>query len=159
MDKKSGKPSQKRRAILQGSLAAPVVLTVSSPSAAAVTTFGRCLANQVNAQPAKSLYFTESPDNWFRQSVPVVQLKYQGVEDWYYLDPSISRYVKLSSKEQMSFGTLLPSGWTQKDASTRRILVWVEPTSGTPSRFLQVEQPGGYTAATMSCMTSVRPAG
>ena len=45
MDQKSSKPSQKRRAILQGSLAAPVVLTVSSPTAAQVTSFGKCLAN------------------------------------------------------------------------------------------------------------------
>ena len=98
MDQKSGKPSQKRRAILQGSLAAPVVLTVSSPGAAATTSFGRCLENQLKTQrqPATSEFFALSQDSWYRTSVPVVKLKVEGVESWYYLDPSLSRYVKIS---------------------------------------------------------------
>ena len=159
MDRKSSKPSQKRRAILQGSLAAPVVLTVSSPTAAQVTSFGKCLANQLTEQPATSLNFTPSPDNWYRINVPVVQLKYQSIEDWYYLDPSVSKYVKLSSLETMSFGQVLPPGCNIKDNSTRWLLVWVDPTTGTRSQYLQAQRPGGYTAATMSCMTSVNPAG
>ena len=159
MDTKSSKPSQKRRAILQGSLAAPVVLTVSSASATAVTSFGKCLANQINEQPATSLNFTLSQDNWYRLSVPVVQLKLNGVEDWYYLDPSVSKYVKLSSLEITSLGQLdVQPGWIKAN-STRWLLVWVDPTTGNRSQYLQAQRPGTYTAATMSCMTSVRPAG
>ena len=162
MDHKSDKPSQNRRAILQGSLATPVVLTVSSASATAITSLGKCLANQVNRQPATSLHFTLAPDNWYRTSspVPVVKLQIQGVEDWYYLDPSVSRYVKLSTLEVTSLGQLdVPPGWI-KGTSSRYLLVWVDPTNGTPSQYLQAQRPGGYTAATMSCMTSfTRPAG
>jgi hypothetical protein len=162
MDKKSRQPNRKRRAILQGSLAAPVVLTVSSASAQAVTSAGKRLANQQYSQPAKSAYFMASPDQWLRQSVRVVKLKYQGKqdkvakEDWYYLDPSKDKYIKLSSMEWMSFGSLLPSDdWKEsKEYSTRHLLVWVDPTTGAQSTVMKVEPSGGQIAATMSVMGS-----
>ena len=56
MNNKSSKPSQKRRAILQGSLAAPVVLTVSSARAAQMTTVGKCMANIGEQKPANVLH-------------------------------------------------------------------------------------------------------
>jgi hypothetical protein len=150
-------PNRKRRAILQGSLAAPVVLTVSSASATAVTSFGKCLANQLNQQPAPSLTFTLSPDNWYRVPVTATNIKIDGVENWYYLDPSVSKYVKLSTLEITSLGQLnVPPGWIQGTAP-RYLLVWVDPTTGIKSQYYQALRPTRYTAATMSCMTSVQP--
>lgn len=157
METKSTKPSLKRRAILQGSLAAPVVLTVSSPVSAQTTTFGRCLAQQVNRQPTN--IFASSEDNWYRKTVWVKKLRYQGVEDWYYLDPNRHLYFKLSTMQWMSFGSILPAGWTDTPLETgpRWALVWVDASSGSPLQIMQVDRPGGYTAATKSCMNSVKP--
>ena len=79
MDQKSDKPSQKRRAILQGSLAAPVVLTVPSASAVTQTTLGRCLANlddPTKTPPPSYLVSDPAPagDTWLRIQIPVVKL-------------------------------------------------------------------------------------
>ena len=65
-------PNQKRRAVLRGSLAAPVVLTVSSP-AAAVSSLRRCLNNQ-NAQNAGP-FLSASEDTWLRKPVDVHKLE------------------------------------------------------------------------------------
>lgn len=169
MDKKSSQPSRKRRAILQGSLAAPVVLTVSSASAQALTSAGQRLARMKDYQPSKSLYFKDSPDNWFRRSVPVVKLKYKTKDDngkgagksvvkdvdWFYLDPDKGKYIRLSSMQWMSFGSMLPEDWEYtKETSTRHLLVWVDPKTGAESLRMQVEPKGDQIAATVSAMGS-----
>jgi hypothetical protein len=169
MDKKSSQPSRKRRAILQGSLAAPVVLTVSSAGAQALTSAGARLARMKDYQPAKSLYFQDSPDNWFRRSVPVVKLKYKSKdenvkgsgksvvkdEDWFYLDPDKGRYIRLSSMQWMSGVGGLPEGWEPTtETSTRHLLVWVDPRTGAESLRMQVEPKGDQIAATVSAMGS-----
>jgi hypothetical protein len=167
MDKKPNQPSRKRRAILQGSLAAPVVLTVSSAGAQALTSAGARLARMKDYQPAKSLYFQDSPDNWFRRSVPVVKLKYKSKdsggtsksvvkdEDWFYLDPDRGQYIRLSSMQWMSFGGVLPPEWEYtKETSTRHLLVWVDPKTGAESLKMQVEPKGDQIAATVSAMGS-----
>ena len=67
-------PSSNRRKILQGSLAAPLVLTVSSASAQAVTSFTKCVANGANHQPSESeviVPYSTSPDRWFRCPIEV----------------------------------------------------------------------------------------
>ena len=95
MDQKSGKPSQKRRAILQGSLAAPVVLTVSSPRARAAHQLGEVPREHQEQPAAESLCFKDAPDNWLRHPVNVVTDEVQGRQDsllskeeWFYLDPA-----------------------------------------------------------------------
>ncbi len=70
-------PSSPRRKLLSGSLAAPVVLTVASPSALARTSFLACIERgkdqQLNAQPFLSL---RSPDDgMYREKVAVYSLK------------------------------------------------------------------------------------
>jgi hypothetical protein len=155
MDKKSGKPSQKRRAILQGSLAAPVVLSVSSPTSVQASSLGRCLQNDRLAQPA--FFEGSTPDTWLRDTVAVIQLKYQGgALDWYYLDPNPNQntYIKLSTMQRMTFGSNLDSGWSAHGTASRRALVWVSSTSGEQYTLMQVDKPTGFQAATMSCMTS-----
>lgn len=149
-------PSQHRRAILRGSLAAPVVLTVSSP-AAAVTTFGKCLANQAaEAQP--ETFFSTSADNWFRKQVAVVRLKHGNDIDWFYLDPGFNDYVRLSTPNQASgIGAMLDGGWKKVGEGKRWALVWVDTKSGSPFSVVQVQRPMGYTAATGTCMASVKP--
>jgi hypothetical protein len=167
MDKKSSQPSRKRRAILQGSLAAPVVLTVSSASAQALTSAGARLARMKDYQPAKSLYFQDSPDNWFRRSVPVVKLKFKSKvdggtgksvirdDDWFYLDPDKGKYIRLSSMQWMSFGPELTKEWEiTTETSTRHLLVWVDPRTGAESLRMQVEPKGDQIAATVSAMGS-----
>ena len=108
MDQKSGKPSQKRRAILQGSLAAPVVLTVSSPVTAQVTTLGRCLRNQLD-QPDPA-FFAASEDRWMRVQVPIVQLKNGSDVGWYFIDNILGDYVSVQTGRAM--GWVGPTGAT-----------------------------------------------
>lgn len=152
----SRRPSPQRRAILRGSLAAPVVLTVSSP-VAAVTTFGKCLANQAaDAQPQN--FFSVSADNWFRKEVGVVKLKHGNDVDWFYLDPGFNDYVRLSAPNQASgIGPLLQGGWHKVGDGKRWALVWVDSKSGEKFSLMQVQRPMGYTAATGTCMASVKP--
>ena len=161
MGQKPSQPNQKRRAVLRGSLAAPVVLTVSPAVSAARTSFETKVEGLKTYQPARSQYFKESPDNWLRRSVQVVKLKYKekgngpdsksAKEDWYYLDPNKSRYIKLSSMEWMSFGAILPEGWEQtRETGTRYLLVWLDPKTGEQSLMAQAEPKGGQLAATES---------
>jgi len=159
MNQKSGKPSQKRRAILQGSLAAPVVLTVSSASATTMTTLGKCMTN-ITEQPSKFFLDleTEPKDKWFRRPVTVVKLSKEGVEtDWLYLDEKLG-YVLLGSplqKTEYSAAT----GWTQVTAEdTRWALVWLDSKSAQPYMPLQVEKPtSAYQVSTTTCACSVNP--
>lgn len=149
-------PSPHRRALLRGTLAAPVVLTVSSP-AAAVTTFGKCLANQAaDAQPQN--FFTVSSDNWFRKRVRVAQLKHGNDVDWFYLDPGGNQYVRLSAPSQSTgISAMLDGGWKKVGEGERWALVWVDSKTGSNFSVMQVQRPMGYTAATGTCMASVKP--
>ena len=70
------KPSEQqvppRRKILRGSLSAPLVLTVASPSVLgqAVTSFQECIARAAT-QPQPSIAFADGPDGWFRVPVEI----------------------------------------------------------------------------------------
>jgi len=163
MDQKSGKPSQKRRAILQGSLAAPVVLTVSSPSAAMVSSHMKCIANI--AQPADAalpgIFFVtqqikDSPsDTWFRAPVNVEKFSHGNQVAWFYKQAN-NVYVNIATL------TTMPNGWKKVDlepVQTRWALVWVN-SSGVPySSVIQVQRPtSSYVLTTESCNASVNPA-
>lgn|SRR5512145_1738134 len=159
MANNDNQPSKHRRAILQGSLAAPVVLTVSSPAAATVTTFSKCLANHAN-QEADAAFFTGGPDNWFRKQVPVVQLQRGSQSGWFYFDPALNDYVNVNAPGQATrIGAMIEKGWEKIGEDQRWALVWVDSKTGTPYSVMQVQQPMGYTASTTTCMMSVKPGG
>jgi hypothetical protein len=164
MDQKSGKPSQKRRAILQGSLAAPLVLTVSSAGAqVALTSSERALANLKDMQPGESLYFKDSPDNWFRRPVKVEKMKYKGKEsllskeEWFYLDPAKNQYFRLSTMDWMLASSM--ADWdATKETSVRYLLVWVDPKTGGEAIKMSAKPSSNLIAATCSAIRSVNPA-
>lgn len=156
MQANSSEPSQIRRALVEGSLAAPVVLTVSSASAASVTSFGKCLT-RLNGEPQGAFFVTDATsDSWLRKSVSVVQLKHGNIEDWFYLDPGIDQYVRLSAPTVAT--GLVPvdmKGWQVKATSQRWAMVWVHSQNGAMYSLMQVQQPMGYQASTKSCYTSL----
>ena len=156
MKTNSDQPSSKRRKIVTGSLAAPVVLTVSSPAAATMTTFGKCLANQATTEP-NAQFFSVSPDSWLRADVPVVKLRHGNDAFWFFKDTSLGDYIRVDTREAMGWGATIPNQWNLEAESTRRALVWVEAKTGSPLGVVQLERPSGYTATTMSCYTSIRP--
>jgi len=155
MDQKSGKTSQKRRAILQGSLAAPVVLTVASPTAAA-SSFARCIRNLPNDPPSGTLLFLDAWDGksgFWRVSRPVVQFANpsgNGVNatDWLYNDPNLG-YVSVNDPFTP---VKIPDGWLQSGSSNRWLLAWFDK-DGNPGPY-QVQRPFSFKASTVSCHTS-----
>ena len=158
MDQNSGKPSQKRRAILQGSLAAPVVLTVSSPTAAQVTSFGKCMANIGTQRPGKFFEDRALADRWLRTSVDVTQYKHGTEYGWFFWDRNYNDYVRVTDLAKLSS---LGGGWNpvQGVATEKRwALVWVDSQDGQPWNVIQVERPlSGYQFTTISCNASVNP--
>lgn len=151
--------SEGRRTILKGSLAAPVVLTVSSASAASVSSFGVCM-NNLKALPQGPFFASSaSADMWMRKQVPVAQLKHGNDVDWFYFDPGINDYVRLSSPTVATgIGALLSGGWQKLADDTRWALVWVDSRSGNQFSVMQVQKPSGYQATTMSCYSSMMKA-
>lgn len=171
MDHKPSQPNQNRRAVLRGSLAAPVVLTVSSP-AAAVSSLRKCLNNQ-NARYAEP-FINGSADTWLRKPVNVHKLeKSEGNEkdnkgwgmggghdrkttDWVYFDEGLQDYVTVAAPHRRQDIGPLMNGWKKVATERRWGLVWVDENSGTPYSKLQIQRPTGYTACTHSCYTSFR---
>jgi hypothetical protein len=163
MDQKSGKPSQKRRAILQGSLAAPVVLTVSSASATTMTTLGKCMTNIGTEQPSTFFLDPKDPkDKWFRRRVTVVKLRNSAGDktDWLYFDPGFNDYVLLTSPlVKTGYAGDTAAGWTTFKESERWALVWLDSTRAQPYSQIQVERPtSSYQVSTTTCACSVNPA-
>jgi len=164
MDQKSDKPSQKRRAILQGSLAAPVVLTVPSPSAATQTTLGRCLANLDNGpQPAFLVADTSPPvDTWLRVQVPVVKLVEpnstvicEAFRDGALSGPVPYRYITYPYAQVQLDTNQLKTFSVVETNTNLRGLQWVDETYKTTSTKIQLETPGsGYRHATGTCWSS-----
>jgi hypothetical protein len=156
MQPKPSQASETRRKLIRGSLAAPVVLTVSSASAASVTSFGKCLA-RLNNEPTGPFFTGDATiDNWLRKQVEVVQLKHGSDIDWFYLDPGISQYVRLSSPTVATgLSPVSMAGWQQQATGSRWALVWVDSQQGSMYSLMQVQQPIGYQASTKSCYTSL----
>lgn len=146
-----------RRKIIKGSLAAPVVLTVSSASATAATSFGRCLRNSPTKQPA---FFARENrlDNWLRKQVEVVQLSHHGQSrGWFYLDPMRRVYVSIQEPHNaLTFGSNLLPGWTQTGTSKRWALVYFDGETAARFDHVTLQRPRGYMPATISCYSSFR---
>jgi len=167
MDQKSSKPNQRRRAVLQGSLAAPVVLTVSSPAAATMTSLGRCLRNAAREQPS---FISASQDTWLRKQIEVVKLEKvkdkaaeKGAEkgaktevtDWVFFDESLQDYVTVAAPHtRMNIGALMRD-WKKAEQSNRWALVWVDEQTKSVSMRTQIQPPSGSTCVPTSCWTSI----
>lgn len=154
-----------RRKILQGTLAAPVVLTVSSASAQAITSFGRCLGNLAGQQPTNFFTTSASADTWFRGPVSAVEIfKGSTKQGVFYFDPKIGSYVNVVSPYSVFTGftgaTPPNSSWKLGAVSTRWALVYFEPTSATPysdamgRTIITLQKPSGYLASSISCYGS-----
>lgn len=146
-----------RRKLLRGSLAAPVVLTVSSASAA-TTSFARCLRHGDGDTPKR--FFSEDTDHWFRQQVPVSMLWANGQDQGYYfLDQAKNVYIGVHYPHTaLSFGASLAPGWKVTSQTTRWALVWFDKSSSTQYSKISLQQPYGSTATTMSCYGSFKKA-
>jgi hypothetical protein len=152
-----------RRKILQGTLAAPVVLTVSSASAQAITSFGRCLGNLAGQQP--TTFFTRSADTWFRLQVPVAEIFKGGRSlGTYYFDPKVGRYVNVvypyAALADFAGSTLPNASYRFGASSARWALVYFDPKSTEPysdltgRTIVTLQKPSGYLASSISCYGS-----
>lgn len=146
-----------RRKIIKGSLAAPVVLTVSSASASAATSFGRCLRNNGKVQPA---FFVSKGkrDNWLRKQVDVIELKQNGhSRGLFYLDPMRRTYVAVKEPHAaLGFGSSLAPGWSAGEATKRWALVYFDGYSAAQYQHVTLQRPSGFMPATVSCYSSFR---
>jgi hypothetical protein len=147
---------------LKGTLAAPVVLTVSSASAQSLTSFGRCLRRLSGQQPTD--FFRGARDTWFRQQVPVVECIKGGKSlGYFYFDPKANSYVNVVSPySRIGFSGRVPPNhsWRFGSWSTRWALVYFEPMSSEPYSdsmgrpIITLQKPSGYLASTISCYGS-----
>jgi hypothetical protein len=145
-----------RRKFLRGSLAAPMVLTVSSASAA-TTSFARCLLNTPTQTDAP--FFATTGDMWFRRQVQVDELWKGGSQGYYFLDQVKNVYVSVNAPyTALSFGSYLDNGWKINSSSTRWALVWFDKASTTEYSKISIQQPSGSAAASMSCYGSFNKA-
>jgi hypothetical protein len=147
-----------RRKVLRGSLAAPVVLTVSSASVAAAS-FTRCLANTNSAPDA---FFVNSSDQWFRTQVEVWQLSsLQGVDfGYFYEDPVKDVFVSINSPYtalNFNSGPSMPPNVRATQAGTRWAVVWFDKATSTQySRITPIKPNPGASAVSVSCYGSFR---
>ena len=111
-------PANNRRKLLQGSLAAPLVLTVSSASASAVTSFTQCIENVAGNQPNEALNFVKSKDEWFR--CPVTVYTYTKGDQTVKLYKDGATYRKIENGQAFT----LTSYWTKTEEKTWLRLVY-----------------------------------
>jgi len=170
MDQKSSKPSQKRRAILQGSLAAPVVLTVPGASAQTNTTLGRCLVNLDRESPPAFFVSDPPPDTWMRVQVQLYRLtappQNTVICERAFIDEALLAANQLSphrayrdldappSYPQVSFSQSQAQNYTATKNGTVSGLVWVDEQSRRVWDRFQIENPGSYRHATGTCWSS-----
>lgn len=148
-----------RRKLLRGSLAAPVVLTVSSASAATAS-FARCL-NNTNAGVSTTAFFVGSTDTWFRAQVPVTGLWANGSDlGYFYEDPVKNAFVSINAPYAvMPYNSAtMPNYVKVTSQSSRWALVWFDKATTTRYSKISIQRPFGSTATTMSCYGSFNKA-
>lgn len=146
--------SKLRRKVLRGSLAAPVVLTVSSASAAAAS-FGRCLANAPATTQAP--FFTNTADNWVRVQVDVYPIMQRGVfKGYFYSDPVKGSFVNIHAPyTALDFNLMSkPHDAHIGYPSKRWALTWLNRRNTSRYMTVTIQQPTGYSACTVSCYGS-----
>ena len=140
-----------RRKLLRGSLAAPLVLTVASPSVLAQTTFTSCLANGGDPlTPADRIVLSDADDFYRVQKdvFPIVggtsngRHVYQWDGAYYFADNG------------NAVGTL-PEGVTIGEAGTSRWFVAYVDQTGTVKGWGWDNTAGGGTVAMKSCYHSL----
>ena len=146
-----------RRKLLRGSLAAPLVLTVASPSALARTSFMDCIARVANVpQPSMSIAFVSSPDGWYRTEVSIYEGKLRGgagVVQLFY--ETAGRYYPVDACNQTGYSALDFTGSAGPSYKYKRLgLVYVN-TSGNIVGFGPCKPSDGYAVST-SCWTSFK---
>jgi hypothetical protein len=148
-----------RRRLIKGSLAAPVVLTLSSASATSLTSFGRCL--RTTGGKTSPAFFIDSAraDGWFRKAVKVEQLSYRGqVRGLFYRDPVLGRFIDTRPPyTTLAFGASnMPTGWRVTGEVNRWALVYFDQENTSEYRYITLQRPSGYSATTVSCYGSFR---
>jgi hypothetical protein len=155
-----------RRKLLQGSLAAPLVLTVSTASAQAASSFGKCLANIQQNGP----FFATSQDAkdinsivWYRQSVTCVEIVKQGQSSYgyHYWDPKLLQYINVDTLAAFTefTGKIPPNNsWSLINPQPRWALVYftqsgstIVPYSEGGTTIITLQRPSGYLATSTSC--------
>jgi hypothetical protein len=144
-----------RRKVLRGSLAAPVVLTVSSASVAAAS-FARCVAN-TNTSPDS--FFVNSSDRWFRTQVEVMELSSHGLSlGHFYEDPVKDVFVSITPPHRaLTFNrSTMPLDNSVKvtSQSTRWAVVWFDRNTSARYSRITLQQPFGSSAISVSCFAS-----
>jgi hypothetical protein len=152
------KPNSRRK-LLQGSLAAPVVLTVTSPSALAASSFNACIARGANEPPPSELV-TSAKDNWYRAEFAAYKFRLNSGSDpannpeyeYYYRNKGQEwRYYRLDICD--STGVLESDIYGIKSSlGNRYVLVWVD-NDGKTVAYGSCGPNGGY-AVSASCWNS-----
>ncbi len=121
-----------RRKLLQGSLSAPLVLTVTAAGAQARTTFGACLAATANQVPPMErlaeITGTDAfgnklwQDTWYRTIVPLTKVAYQGnsgnkPDEYYIPQKGTGKYFKLDASNPY---TVSPTSLSRNSAKWPR---------------------------------------
>jgi len=145
-----------RRKLLRGSLSAPVVLTVSSASAQAVTSLGQCIARNAGVQPTNKVF--GPPDTWFRDPTQYKAKQITGslpaISGWYILNAVTQNvWTKADKSTQYAASAFPPSGYTVVAEQTWYALVWFDPTTGNRVA-MGWESHQNALAATLSCQLS-----
>ena len=144
-----------RRKLLKGSLSAPLVLTVASPSALAATSFQACIARVADQpQPSTSLRLVSAPDQWLRVEVSLYEGRLTGgggLQTYYKAPDNLFYRIDGSNcaapTQLSSFTGLGPTDLQQK----RWALVYID-ANGTTVGYGMCPN-SGY-AVTASCWTS-----
>ena len=148
-----------RRKLLRGSLAAPLVLTVASPSVLAASSFQACIARVADQpQPGTSLMITDLQDTWLRTPVSIYSGMLRaggGVTARYYKSPTDQLFYRedgTSACTGFDATAFTGTGGPTPLNITRYALVYID-TTGTPVGLGTCKPATGY-AVSASCWTS-----
>lgn len=147
--------SPTRRKLLRGTLAAPLVLTVVSPSALAVSSFQECIDRAAQANVNSLPAFVNSADGWYRTETSIYQGKLKGGggdQDFY---ETGGRYYPVNTCNQTGYVANDFTGNTAPSYLEKRLgLVYVN-SSGQPVGFGPCNPQNGFPVST-SCWTSFK---
>jgi hypothetical protein len=123
-----------RRKLLRGSLSAPMVLTVASPSALAATSFQACIARVEEVpQPSPTIAVISTRDSWLRELVQIydgrltggggTQQFYKAPDGFYYPLEGIANCL-----DPLASDDFVPMSLSLRSGDTRWALVYVDKT-------------------------------